>query len=137
METIDSKNFTKNAVEAAIKIAILGVLIVWTFQLIKPFIIPVIWGIILAVATEPFVARVAKIMGGRRALVSALFVLLVLVILVVPMFFMVTSSIDAGWALTEQIQNKTLVIPPPPAKVAEWPIIGESMRPKCDSALMD
>lgn len=125
MENLDNKLFTKNAIEIAIKIALLGVLIIWTFQLIKPFLIPVIWGIILAVATDPFVARVGRMLGGRKTLAATLFVLLLLTLLVVPTVFMISSSIEAGQVITEQVLNKTLVIPPPPAKLAEWPFIGE------------
>ena len=124
MENLDNKLFTKNAIEIAIKIALLGVLIIWTFQLIKPFLIPVIWGIILAVATDPFVARVGRMLGGRKTLAATLFVLLLLTLLVVPTVFMISSSIEAGQVITEQVLNKALVIPPPPAKLAEWPFIG-------------
>ena len=125
METIDNKNFTKNAVEAAIKISLLAILVVWTFLLIKPFLMPVIWGMILAVAMEPLIVKVGKMLGGRKSLAATLFVLLVIVVLVVPTVLLVTSSVDAVQNLTGQIQNETLVIPPPPAKVAEWPFIGE------------
>jgi predicted PurR-regulated permease PerM len=129
MEVMDSsKIFTKNVIEAAIKISILGVLVVWTFQLIKPFMIPVIWGMILAVAVEPFIARVAKMLGGRRSLAAVLFVLVVIATLVIPSVFLVMSSVDAVQSLAEQMQNKTLVIPPPPAKVADWPFIGDTVH---------
>lgn len=129
MEVMDSsKIFTKNVIEAAIKISILGVLVVWTFQLIKPFMIPVIWGMILAVAVEPFIARVAKMLGGRRSLAAVLFVLVVIATLVIPSVFLVMSSVDAVQTLAEQMQNKTLVIPPPPAKVADWPFIGDTVH---------
>ena len=128
MDYSDNKAFTKNAIEIAIKIAILGTLIILTFQLIRPFLIPVVWGIILAVATDPFVNRVSRLLGGRKFLAAAFFVLLVLAILVVPTLFLVSSSVDAVQSITEHVQNKTLAIPPPPAKVADWPIIGESVH---------
>ena len=128
MEAMDnSKIFTKNVIEAVIKVSILGVIVVWTFQLIKPFMIPVIWGMILAVAVEPFIARVAKMLGGRRSLAAVLFVLLIIAALVIPSVLLVMSSVDAVQGLAEQMQNKTLVIPPPPEKVADWPLIGNSV----------
>ncbi len=52
-------------IETVIKIAILGVLVLWTFQLIKPFLVPILWGIILAVAIDPFIGRFAKILGEK------------------------------------------------------------------------
>ncbi len=129
METIDSnKIFTKNVYEAAIKIALLGIMVIWTFFLIRPFMIPVIWGIILAVATEPFIARLAKMLGGRKSLAAVLFVLVIIAALVIPTVFLVMESIDTVQTISQQVQDKTLVIPPPPAKVADWPFIGNKVH---------
>jgi predicted PurR-regulated permease PerM len=118
---------TKDVVDAIIKIVVLTILAVWTFFLIKPFLIPVIWGMILAVATEPFIAKIARILGGRRSMVSVLFVLVIIAALVIPTLFLVSSSIETVQTLTENVQDKTLVVPPPPAKVADWPLIGDQV----------
>ncbi len=129
MEIIDSnKIFTRNVIEAAIKIAILGIMVIWTFLLIKPFLIPVIWGIILAVAMEPFIARLAKMLGGRKSLAAVLFVLVIIAALVIPTVFLVIESVDTVQSISEQMQDKTFVIPPPPAKVADWPLIGNTVH---------
>jgi len=129
VEGIDgNKIFTKSAIEAAIKIAILGIMVIWTFQLVKPFLTPVIWGIILAVATEPFIARVAKMLGGRRSLAAVFFVLVIITLLIIPTIFLVMSSIDTVHTLTANMQDKTLVIPPPPSKIAAWPLVGNSIH---------
>ncbi len=126
MEDMESKKFTKNVIEAAIKIAILAIMVIWAGKLIKPFLVPVMWGIILAVATEPFIARLAKSFGGRRTMVSVLFVLVIIAAIIVPTVLLALTSIDTVQTLTEHMQNKTLVIPLPPADVKEWPIIGKS-----------
>ena len=72
----------KNIIEAVIKVAVLGVMAVWTFQLIKPFLVPFVWGMILAVAAEPPVAWFTERTGGRRTLVAVLFVLTIVALLV-------------------------------------------------------
>lgn len=125
MEDINNKLFTKNAIEMVIKIAILGAIVIWSFMVISPFLVPIIWGIILAVATEPFIAKITQGLGGRRSLVAVLFVLVTIAALVIPTAYLVLSSYDTVQNLTEQIHNGTVVIPPPPAKVIEWPVIGE------------
>ena len=74
-EQIEKKEIiSKHIIELVIKIAVLGILVTWTFQVIKPFLIPVIWGVILAVALEPFIAKLARILGGRKSLATGLFV---------------------------------------------------------------
>ncbi len=129
MDSIDNhKIFTKNAIEAAIQITILGVMVILTFKLIKPFMIPVIWGTILAVAMEPLIARIAERLGGRRTLTSLLFVLMVVAVLIIPTGMLIMSSIDTAQTLTEQMQSKAIVIPPPPSKVADWPFIGNTVH---------
>ncbi len=129
MESVESqKVFTKNIIETVIKIAVLGMMVIWTVQLVRPFLIPVLWGVILAVALEPFINKVAKMLGGRKTLASGLFVLVVIATLVIPTVLLIMSSVDTVQSISEQMHNKTLVLPPPPAKVADWPLIGDSVH---------
>ncbi len=128
MNTLEnSKLLTKNIIEMAIKITVLSVLIVYAFQLIKPFITPVIWGIILAVAVEPLIAKIAAKFNGKRTLAATIFVLSVIAILVIPTVLLIISSFDAVQTLNEQIDARTLMIPPPPVSVSEWPVVGEPL----------
>lgn len=133
MEAFDNKldpnkNFIKNMIETVIKIAILGIFVLWTFQLIKPFLVPILWGIILAVAINPFIERFAKILKGKRSLAAVLFVVVTIALLVIPTMLLVMSSIDTIQTLIEQMQDKTLVIPPPPATVADLPFVGDTLH---------
>jgi len=123
----NDKLLTKNIIETVIKMTVLGVLIVYAFQLIKPFITPVIWGIILAVAVEPLIARMTDKLGGKRTLAATLFVVIIIAALVIPTILLVVSSFDTVQMLNEQIDAKTLTIPPPPASISEWPAVGEPL----------
>ena len=122
-----SKLFEKNAIESAIKIGILLTMVVATFRIVEPFIMPVLWGVIIAVAVEPLVGKFAKMMGGRRKTASILFALAVICALVVPSVLLVTSSIDNVQELVTKVDNDTLKVPPPPAGVENWPVIGTSL----------
>jgi predicted PurR-regulated permease PerM len=127
MEVIDNNIFTKKVVEAAIKIGILGTMAVLTLLIIKPFIIPLVWGIIIAVAMEPFINKFAKVLGGRRKLAVALFALLVIAALIIPAAMLISSSIEALQSFGKSLNNNTLSVPPPPPQVEGWPIIGPSI----------
>jgi len=129
MNTTDSsKLFEKNAIESAIKISILLAMVVATFRIVQPFIMPVAWGIIIAVAVEPLVGKIAKMLGGRRKSASVLFSLVVIAALVIPSFMLVSSSIDTVQSLATSLENHTLKVPPPPSGVEEWPVIGPSLH---------
>jgi predicted PurR-regulated permease PerM len=126
-KTVSDKLFEKNAIEAAIKIGILGAMVIGTVRIIHPFLMPVAWAIIIAVAMEPFIGWFALRLGGRRKLASVLFALLVIAILVIPSIMMATSSIDAVQTLSANLENGSLTVPPPPEGVKEWPVIGPSV----------
>ena len=128
MNTTDSsKIFEKNAIEAAIKIGILTVMVVSTFRIIQPFVMPVLWGVIIAVAVEPLIAKLSEKAGGRRKMVSILFALVVIGVLVIPSVMLVSSSIDTVQTVSTKLEDGTLKVPPPPENVKEWPLVGSSI----------
>lgn len=123
----DSEKLMKTVLDSVIRIVVLAVLVIWAFFLIRPFLTPVIWGVILAVATEPFISKVAERMGGRKKLASILFVLVIITALIIPTVILIGSSVESVQNITEDYQEQTLVVPGPPATVADWPFIGEKV----------
>ncbi|WP_136809009.1 AI-2E family transporter [Desulfosediminicola flagellatus] len=114
----------QNIVDAAIRIALLGIMAVASLRIIQPFIMPAVWGIIIAVAVHPFVEMLAKRLGGRKKISAIIFALVAIAALVVPTFMLLSSSVNAVQELSEQLENDVLRVPPPPPGVADWPVIG-------------
>lgn len=114
----------KNAIEVVVKVGLLLILLVWTFFIIKPFLVPVLWGVILAVTMEPFIGRFAGVKAGRRKLASILFALVVIAALIIPAAMLVFSSVDVVQDIALALENNTLILPPPPAGVEQWPLVG-------------
>ena len=110
-----------------IRLVAIGIMFVATYRIISPFIMPVAWGIIIAVAVEPLIGMLSRKMGGKRKLVSTLYALILIAALIIPSALLITSSIDVVQAVLTQIDESQLTVPPPPAKVAEWPVIGEPL----------
>ena len=50
---MNSSDFTQNTIEAAVRLGLLLLLATWCFKIITPFIVPVMWGVIIAVAIYP------------------------------------------------------------------------------------
>ena len=48
--SISNGVFMKRTVEAAIRIGVIAGLIAWCFLIARPFLVPIIWGAIIAVA---------------------------------------------------------------------------------------
>ena len=112
-------------IDTVLRIVVLFLLIAWCIGIILPFLEPVIWGAIIAVALHPFFARVKRWMGNRNMLAGVLLTLLILVILLLPTAWVIKSLVEGIQSLVIQFKNQTLVIPPPAPSVAGWPLIGK------------
>ena len=48
--SISDRVFMKRTVEAAIRIGVIAGLIAWCFVIARPFLVPIVWGAIIAIA---------------------------------------------------------------------------------------
>ena len=115
----------KRAVEAAIRIGAIAGLIVWCFIIARPFLIPIVWGAIIAVAIFHGYEKLRAALGGRRITAAVLITLLMLVLLVAPSVLLGDSLVSGARYAVDSFQSGELHIPPPPDSVAHWPLIGE------------
>jgi len=126
-ENLDDKIFQRRALEAAIRIGLVVLLVMWCFNIIRPFIMPVLWGAIIAVAIYPLYLGFSTALGGRRKLAATLLTLFGLALLITPTVMISGSAIDNSRALAQQLHEGTLTIPPPPETVREWPLVGKKI----------
>lgn len=112
-------------IDTILRIVVLFALIAWCIGIILPFIEPVIWGAIIAVALHPFFAMVKLWVGNRNMLAGVLVTLLMLDILLLPTAWIVNSLVEGIQSLAMQFRDQALVIPPPDSSVAGWPLIGK------------
>jgi predicted PurR-regulated permease PerM len=125
---MDDTTFTRRAIEAAIRIGLLLALVAWCFQILSPFITPVIWAAVIATALDPVHRWLAARMGGRRTLSAVVITLVALAVLLVPATLLTETTVTGVRNVANQLQEGTLVIPPPPERVADLPVIGESLQ---------
>jgi len=111
--------------DTILRIVVLFLLIAWCIGIILPFLEPVIWGAIIAIAVYPFFAMVRRWLGNRNMLAGILLTLLILVLLLLPTAWVIKSLVEGIQSLVIQFRSQTLVIPPPDASVAGWPLIGK------------
>jgi len=121
------QNLTRSAIETAIQIGVLILLVGWCIRIVLPFVVPVIWAIVIAVAVHPVHQRLVRALAGNSALAAALLTLLGLAILIVPAVSVSGSAIESGTTLAKALASGELNIPPPPDSVATWPVVGESI----------
>jgi len=117
--------FTQDSIEAVIRIGLLLLLASWCFKIITPFIVPVMWGVIIAVAVYPLFCKLKNMLGGRNKLATIVYTLVTLACLITPTVMISDSILETSSDITERHEAGTLKIPPPDESVKEWPLIGE------------
>lgn len=124
-DTNPRSSLTAQAIEVAIRVGIVLLLAFWALKIISPFLGPVVWGIILAVAFYPLFLKISARFGGKKKLVGTLFILISVSVLIVPSVMLIDSSIDGVHKVSESWKKGELHVPPPTDKVKEWPVIGK------------
>lgn len=122
-----NKEFLDRALETTIRIGAVVVLAVSCYHIVRPFIVPVVWGIIIAVAVFPGYQRLESALRGKRGIAASLITLLLVVVLLIPTLMLADTLVSGVSGLARSMQTQNLEIPAPPASVATWPIIGEPL----------
>ena len=120
--------FLKNAVEAAVQIGLIALLVIWCIDIVKPFVALLVWGVIIAIAIYPLHQRIVAAIGGRHGYAAGLTTLVLLAALVIPSLALSGTLVETAHRLSTDLSNGRLTIPPPPDMVAGWPIIGERLH---------
>src|SRR5215831_14060048 len=125
-------SYDRTAVNRALEIAInLGLAILLTaacLLILLPFIPLLTWGIIIAVAAYPGFKKLQHIMGGHSTWAAAVFTVVLLAVLIVPVFFLADSLIAGVQTITSHVKAGDAIIPPPPPNIGSWPIIGAPLN---------
>ena len=114
--------------ETAIRLLVLLLLIVWCIKIIYPFVSPVLWGAIIAITIHPLFVWIRRRVGKRSLLAGVLITSLLLVIIMLPCWWLLDSFVDGIQNLATKLRDDTLAIPPPDEKIAGWPIIGKPLH---------
>jgi predicted PurR-regulated permease PerM len=113
--------------ELAGLILIAAVLVGCGFVL-RPFLLAILWAVILCVATWPLYNFILKRVRGRRGLAAAVMTLIILLILVIPFVLVgMTFADDVGRAIGWLKLHGQSGMPPPPAWVQKIPLAGSAV----------
>ena len=125
--SIQNEEFTKNAMEAAIKIGLVVLWTAWCFQIVRPFVIPIVWGIIIAVAIHPFYAKISTLLKNSHRAAAILVTVGMLILLVWPAILLGGMLVENMHMLVDRLRHGAITIPPPPPGVETWPFVGQPL----------
>jgi len=121
------------AIEIAIKIGLIAMVIYLSYLIAKPFMAIVVWGVIIAVAIDPLINSLAKRFGNRKKIIIAI-TIAVIAALLIPTYSLSGKVIESSQTIVHAMQDGNITVPPPTEKVKEWPLIGNKAYAFWDSA---
>jgi len=128
---------TTQAIEIAIRLGLIFLILAWCLQILTPFIGLVAWGAIIAVAIyKPFLKLVEKL-GGRKKLAVTLIAVVSIAAILIPVISLSSSMIESATTIGDQIESGEISISPPSESVREWPLIGEKTHALWNQASVD
>jgi len=113
------------SLRSALSIAFIGLIFILSFNIIKPFLVPMVWGIVISVGLYPLHVRLSKFLGKRARMSAVLITLIGLAVIVVPATLFTSTAVKNVSLAVKSIDEGSLTAPPPDASVRDWPIVGK------------
>jgi len=133
----NQKVFIVNSIEATVRIGLVVLVTYLCLDIIRPFFVPILWGLIIATSLYPIQKWLTAKLGNRDRISAFLITFTGLGLLI---------SISIGFSSALILNLKTLskkftlgenIIPVPPESVQDWPLIGEPVYTFWLSATQD
>ena len=119
---------SKDMITNVLKVTLVLIMVAWCFLIIQPFILVMLWAIILAVALFPVYNKLVNKFGtNKKKLVTALFGIVVTLFLMIPTYIITKSVTVSTIDTVGKIKNNAFQIPAPNEDVKDWPLIGETL----------
>ena len=123
--------------DVLINAGLLAALVFLCFKILSPFLSMLLWAVVLAVTLHPLHQMLANKLGGKQGRAATVMVLLGVLLIGAPMVLLSTSLAESVAGMAKHVDASTLVVPAPPAKVAEWPLVGEKIHTVWNKAATD
>lgn len=127
-ETVVESRITSSLLEALIRAGLLLALVMICYRVFSPFLILMVWALILAVTLYPLHQMLARKIGGRQGLAATVLVIVGFILIVTPTAVLMNSLGDSVQGLIKDVQENKLEIPPPRENVAKWPVVGPKVH---------
>lgn len=115
---------SRRAVDLAIRLVALGIVVAWCLVIVRPFVEIVLWAVILAVALQQPFEWLSERLGGRPKVTALILTLVMLALVLGPISLLATQLVANLQDVVPRLLDGSLRLPPPPEGVGDWPLIG-------------
>jgi predicted PurR-regulated permease PerM len=120
-----SKNNSKQLFETILQLGIVFLILGFCITLLLPFMMPILWAIILAIVLYPMFDFLQKKLKGRKSLASFIITITLLALIILPTVAFFNSVTSSVVDLKTGIENGTIKVATPGQNIKDWPIIGD------------
>ena len=121
-------NRSPDLAHTTLQLLALGALIGASLWIVWPFLIALVWAATVTIATWPVLLWAQSWFGGRRGIAVTLMTTILLLILIVPLYFAISTITGNVGQITEWSKSLTsLVQSQPPAWIEELPLVGAKL----------
>ncbi len=110
-----------------IRLALLSIVSIWTFQLIFPLIGILTWGFILAVTFYPIYKWLNGHFDGRSTMAASLIIFVALFVFIGVIVLLSNNMANSLRDIIDSIHAGRPIIPPPSSTIENWPFIGKDL----------
>jgi len=119
---------SKLLLDVLIRAGLILALALLCYRIFSPFLVLMVWALILAITLYPLHRGLAARLGGRKGWAATLITVLGVALIVAPTAVLLNSLGDSVHRVIYEVQQNTLQIPPPSPGVAEWPVVGTKIH---------
>jgi predicted PurR-regulated permease PerM len=120
--------------QTTLSVLFIGLLLLASFWIISPFLIALLWASIIIVATWPALMKFQALLGGRRGIAVAAMTVSILLIIIVPVTFAITTLVHNANHISLQVRSlESLALPPAPDWLTNIPFAGEQIADRWET----
>lgn len=117
---------TRDLTRTTLAVLLLGAQLAACFWILRPFLAPLLWAALLAIACWPALLGLQRWLGNRRGLAVVVMMTALVLLFMVPVTLLLTALVQHAPELAAKARGLVEEgLPPPPAWVASLPLVGE------------
>jgi predicted PurR-regulated permease PerM len=124
-----NSNITKDhkVIETVLTLILVFMVIAVCLMIISPFLMAIMWAVIIAIAVFPLYDALVKKMKGRRVFPAILVTLLMLAFIFLPVILFFSSAANNIVAISDYLNSGEVNIKSPSQAIRNWPLVGKPL----------
>jgi predicted PurR-regulated permease PerM len=115
------------SIDIYLRILLVTGLLVWCILIARPFLVIIVWAIIIAVSIYPVYKKLLKWYKGKRGLAVSTFLVIILVAVIIPSLRLGRTILRHTKEIQTFLADPEAQFPRPNEKVKEWPVVGNDI----------